>query len=164
MDYFLEIKTKLSKLISFKNTIKSIGWLMKYAQVTAMDLNEIYEGKFNKTRHLMCWVHVISITFTLLLLLAVIIWDPLFYTFVDDKFPNNFRQLLELGFSLGAISVVMRYDYLDAQRKTNLSIFKMFYSLQHDIKSEHKLSDKNYKRVSVFAQLIDLLFLKYRSV
>lgn len=127
MDYFLEIKTKLSKLISFKNTIKSIGWLMKYAQVTAMDLNEIYEGKFNKTRHLMCWVHVISITFTLLLLLAVIIWDPLFYTFVDDKFPNNFRQLLQLGCTLMSISIIMRYDNLDDQRKTGLSSYQIFY-------------------------------------
>ena len=48
------IKTKLRKSVNFPAKVKSIGWIMKYFQFTAIDLTEVNEGKFNKTRYLLC--------------------------------------------------------------------------------------------------------------
>ena len=53
--------------------------------------------------------------------MSMLIWDPVFDTFVDDKFPSNTKHLIELGSSLVVLSVVMRYDYLNAQKKMRLS-------------------------------------------
>ena len=84
--------------------------------------------------------------------------------FIDENFPNNFKQLLQLGMTFLVFSEVMRYDHLDGQRKSGLSFYKTFYSLQHDIKSEHKLTGENYKRISIYSQTIDWVYLKIGSI
>ena len=158
------IKTKLRKSVNFPATIKSIGWMMKYFQFTAIDLTEIYEGTFNRIRYLLCWIHLPLVGLGFLQIFSMVNWDQYYQLLVDEKFPNNFKQLLVLGMALNVLSEVMRYDHLDGQRKSGLSFYKIFYSLQHDIKSEHQLTHGNYKRLSLYSQTIDWIYLKIGSI
>ena len=158
------IKRKLRKSVNFPATIKSIGWMMKYLQFTAIDLTEIYEGTFNKMRHLLCWIHMIFVSFGFVFGASVIDSDSVYRFVNNDYFPNNFKQLLGLGLSLTILSMTMRFDHLLCQAKSGLSCYKMFYALQHDIKSEHELIDKNYKRLSIYSQLIDWIYLRCMGI
>ena len=157
------IKTKFKKSVNFPATIRSIGWIMKHFQFTAIDLTEIYEGTFNKTRYLLCWFHFLLVGLGFLQAFGIVNWNKCYEWIIDENFPNNVKQLIQLGMRLIVLSQVMRYDHLDGQRKSGLSFYKIFYSLQHDIKSEHQLTDENYKRLSLYSQLIDWIYLKIGS-
>ena len=112
---------------------------------------------------MLCWIHLLLVGLGFLQAFAIENCNQYYQLFIDEDFPNNFKQLLQLGIAFLILSEVMRYDHLDGQRKSGLSFYKIFYSLQHDIKSEHPLTDENYKRISLYSQLIDWIYLKIGS-
>lgn len=127
MKYFQNIKAKLRKSVNFPSTIKSVGWMMKNFQFTAMNITDIYEGKLDKTRYWLCWVHQCSVILMIIMGTAILKSDTLYQLLVDENyFPKNTKQLLGLLLGLTILACVLRYDYLDGQRKSGLSFYKLF--------------------------------------
>ena len=49
-----KIKSKKSKFVDLSKSTELIGYLIKTTQLTSVDLTEIYHGKINQKRYLLC--------------------------------------------------------------------------------------------------------------
>lgn len=140
-------------------TIKLVGYLIKLTQLTSVDLTEIYLGKFNFIRYLMCWFQFLVLNVSLVCLIIIINNDWFFAFFDNEYFPKNIKPILiSLGLIVG-LSISIRFDILMAEKNGLISEHKVFYYLQENIRSHHGLTDKNYEKLSIVAKFVKAVLL-----
>ena len=75
--------------------------------------------------------------------------------------PDHVKPLL-LSTSLASIIFLqMKIDFILAEIKWLLSPFKIFYYLINNLKSNHKLNDRNFNRLAILSRLIQIVILNF---
>ena len=139
-----KIKSKLSKSVDLSKSVQLIGYLIKTTQLTSVDFTEIYHGKVNPKRYLMCILHFVMNC--LGIIIGFIVNYPLYHLIENEYFPKNFQKLLLFGLIDMIMSSSMRMDMIFDEWKNRLSIFKFCYYIQNNIKSKHRLNKSNHRK------------------
>ena len=151
---------KLDHLINLTNSLKSISYWMVKTCLTSVDFTEINEGQLNIIRYLICSLELFLMILGFMVLSSLAIFDSLYILIDNEYFPDKIRILAVLALSLLLLSIISRFDFLQGEWKTHLSSYKFFYFLQFDIRSKHGLTKGNYKKLSILAKFIEIVFLK----
>ena len=144
-----------------KNSIKHLMKLMRKFYVTSIGFDGIYFGSKNPKRFRKCVLICALIWMFIIQLILIFISDYL-YSLVDNPFlPDHFRTFLLLTIIGFLVICVGKTDLLLGEIKYNLDPLKIFYYLMKNMKSKHKLNDKNYKKLAIFIGFVELMMLDY---
>ena len=73
----------------------------------------------------------------------------------------QFKAIIILGITGLILTFAIRIDLIIEERKFKLRNLEFFYYLIHNIKSKHKLTDKNYKLILIVAKSLEWYLIKY---
>ena len=136
--------------INLGDTIKLGGFLAKNTFLISVDITEIYFGKFNLIRYLICWAHFFMFLITVMFGISLITFDSMFQLIDNKFFPENIKPFIILS-TVGLIcTTVGRFDALMAEWNGTISVFSVMYYLQEDIESKHGLTKSNHKKLTIF--------------
>ena len=151
---------KIFQLILSTNlseTIKLVGFLAKNSFMISVDITEIYFGKFNLIRYLICWANFFMLFITLMFGISLITFDSMFQLIDNEFFPKNIKRFIILAI-VGLIGLtVCRFDLLMAELNGSISVLKVIYYLQEDIKSKHGLTNSNHKKLTYLVKIFKVL-------
>ena len=158
------INNLISKIHDYFLIEKSLNNLMKISVkyfVTSIDFNDIYYGNKNPKRFKTCVLIYILMCLMTFGCISFILIDDL-YSFIDIPFPiGQFKTLLLFGALSAIMILVAKTDIILGEIKSNLNQLKIFYYLMNDIKSKHKLSRANYKKLAILSRIIQILIMNY---
>ena len=90
-----------------------------------------------------------------------------YFDFIDLWFkidgpllPNHLRTLYLSG-ALLLMIVLIKVDILLGEVNYNLNPFKVLNFLMYDLKSKHKLTDGNYKKLAILSKMIRTGLMNY---
>ena len=156
----LFIHRNFDEFINLSKTIDQENYWFKLSQMVSVDFTQLYFGKFNLKRYRICCFHLI-------MMICYLIWSILLFSndwvfnLIDNEYlPKNFRKLIFCLILFAVIIISLRFDLLLAEWNRNILVFKMFYYLKEDIKSEHGLTDENYKKFSILSKLLVVICFK----
>ena len=154
-NYFNKIKFKLQQHFKVDHLLYKLAHLLKINLIVGIDNFETKNPKHFKLfliNYILNWM--------------VILWHIIFlssdlYSLIQSPFlTDGFNVVLTLATLALIHALIIRTDILLGQVKSNLSPFKFSYYLAKDIKSKHKLTEKNYNRLAIFFRInfIGLLY------
>ena len=156
-----KFKRNLYEFILLKKSLQILNDFIKKYYILSIGFEEMYFGYRNQKR--LKIVIVICILFwlaTLCHLLFVLSND--LYSFLDGPYlPDHCRVLITLGIIILLFISVLKTDLLIGEIKFNSKPFEVFYYLMHDVKSKHKMNEKNYKRLAIISRIVQLIMMKY---
>ena len=143
---------------------KSLNQLMKIAVkyfLISISFNDIYYENKNPKQFKKCFLICILIWLMTLSLISFVISDDM-YSLIDSPFlPRHFRTLLSLLSFSSIMLLTAKTDLLLGEIRSNLDQFKIFYYLINNIKSKHKLSKQNYKKISILSRIIQIYTMNF---
>ena len=133
---------------------RSLGHLMKVANNSyfiSIGIDEINDGIMNPNQFQITTWHLIYygiFTFIINLFAAS---NYFYLLLMDGILPKQFRLIIILVGNGFTLFLAQKIDMFFGEIKFNLSPFKVFYYLINNLKSEHKLTDLNYKRFAILS-------------
>ena len=163
-----KIKYKINNLISKIHDYflieKSLNNLMNISVkyfVTSIDSNDIYYGDKNPKRFKTCVLIYVLMCLMTFGYISFILSDDM-YSLIDSPFlPGHFRTMLLLTALSTIMILVAKTDIILGEIKFDLNQLKIFYYLINDVKSKHKLSEANYKKLTILSRIIQILIMNY---
>ena len=134
-------------------TIKLGGFFAKNTFMISVDMTEIYFGQFNLVRYLMCWIHFFMLLITLVFCISLITFDPMFQLIDNEFLPKNVKPIIILVIVALISATIARFDFLMAEWNGTISVFRVVYYLQEDIKSKHGLTNNNHKKLKTLVKI-----------
>ena len=86
-------------------------------------------------------------------------WPLISGPYLPDFIKTDFIAVIMMMF----FTAFCKTDFILGHIKYNLTPLKVFYHLKMDIKSRHKLTEKNYKRLAILSRIITVIMLNYAS-
>ena len=137
-----------------------ITWWNHYYFISS-NINEIHQGIYNRKRNFIC-IFICLYCFLSILITSIILYSNEGYQFIKVfYFVKQFKASILLALIGLILTFAIRIDLLIEERKFKLRILKFFYYLFHNVKSKHKLTDKNYKKILIIARSLELFLIKY---
>ena len=155
----VNLKVKIQNYYSFEH---SLNYVMKIAvkyYVFSINHNDIYYGRKNPKQFKVYLLIYILSWLTTIYMMSFILSDYM-YSLIDSPFDNFRTELLFLSISSLMIAIA-KTDFLLGEVKSNLKSFKIFYYLINDIKSKHKLSRRNYKKLAILSRILQIFIIDY---
>ena len=151
-DYFLSPQC-YSDLI---NTIKQHN-------VISTDIQGINYGYSNYKRYLISLINGIYYWLsTLIFIIIIYYYDNFISLFPLHLYINSFKVFVIAAVNILFLGSIIKMDFLIEDRSYNLRSLKLFYYLAHNLKSKHKLNDKNYKLLTILTRILHIYWLKYQ--
>ena len=75
--------------------------------------------------------------------------------------PNHFRTLYLSGALLFMMVALIKVDILLGEKKYNLKRFRVLYFLMYNLKSKHKFTDVNYKKLAILSKMVQTGLMNY---
>ena len=148
-----KLKNKVNEFFFMSNSLNRLMKSLKRYYVTSVTFEDIYYEIKNPKRFKICVLNCIMFWMVTLLMSLFLISDKL-YSLIDGPFlPRHFTTFLLLIIILIFIHTVCKTDLLLGEINYNLSPLKIFYYLMNDLKSKHKLSNENYKKLAILSRL-----------
>ena len=155
------LKHSFNSYFSFKN---SLGNLMKFCKrfyIYSVGFDDMYYGLKNPKRLkisiMICVMLWIATFYHLLLVTSDDVWG-----LIDGPFvPGHYRTTLGLYLIIIFTVSVIKTDQIIGEIEYNSKPLEVFHFLMNNIKSKHKLTERNYKRLAIFSRLVQLLLLNY---
>ena len=139
------------------DTIKLGGFMAKNSFLISVDITEIYFGKFNLIRYFICWVHFFILFITLMFGISLITFDSMYQLIDNEFFPKNTKPVIILLNVLLICANASRFDLLMAEWNGKISVWRIMYYLQEDIKSKHGLTNNNHKKLTNLVNIFKVL-------
>ena len=154
-------KQNLNSYFSFENTISSLIKFCKRFYIYSVGFDDIYYGFRNPKRltiSIMICVMLWVVTFYHLLLVT----SDHVYGLIDGEFvPDLYRTDLAFNFIILFMVCVIKTDQIIGEIKYNAKPLEVFHFLMHNIKSKHKLTFNNYKKLEIFSRFQQIFLLNY---
>ena len=145
---------------------KSLNQLMKIAMkyfFISISFDDIYYGNKNRKQFKKCVLIYILMWLVTFLFISFVLSDDM-YTLIGSPFlPRHFRTLMFLSSIAAVMLLIVKTDLILGEIKSNLDQFKIFYYLINNIKSKHKLSRKNYKKISILSRITKICSMDYAT-
>ena len=137
----------------------------RYYYVISSNINEIHQGIHNRKGNFVC-LFICLYCFLSILIGSVIICSNRFFNFIKANYfiIPQFKEMIILGITGLILTFAIRIDLIIEERKFKLRNLEFFYYLIHNLKSKHKLTDKNYKRIFILARTMELFIVKLNVV
>ena len=136
---------------------KSMNQMMKIAVkyfLISISLNDIYYGNKNPKQFKKCVSIYILMWLMSFNCILFVLSDDMYSLIDSPSVPRYFRTFLLLLSISSVMILTAKTDLLLGEIKSNLDQFKIFYYLINNIKSKHKLSKQNYKKISILSRII----------
>ena len=160
------ITTKSIDLISFNeafNLSETIGqtsdWL-KTINLISVGFTELYFGKFDLVRYAIGCLHFIIMNISISISILIFSNDWLFSLIDNEFFPEKSQLMILFIIFLLMIAISIQFDYLLAEWNGTASVLNVFYYLQEDIKSKHRLTRSNHMKLSILTKVLYLINVK----
>ena len=154
-------KKSFNSYFIFRNSIENLMKFCKRFYIYSVGFDDMYFGFSNPKRLkisiMICATLWIATVYHLLLITSDDIWGLIDGSFV----PGHYRTTLGLYFILIFLVSVIKTDQIIGEIEYNSKPLQVFHFLMNNIKSKHKLTERNYKRLAIFSWLTQLLLLNY---
>lgn len=145
------------EFIDLPKTLEKVNFWIKKIYLLSVDLTEIYQNKINYYQYWIAWMHLIMMFIGIVTFIAFISNDWL-YTLIDNEFlPNKFKILCIYLILCATLAMMLRFDLLMAEGNRNLSVLKVFYYLQLNLRSKHGLNQENYRKYSILCKFLHVI-------
>ena len=108
---------------------------------------------------LVCLINWITTLYHLIWTSSDYLWSKTDEPFLPDKSRVCYLGMVILFFYIG----VFKTDLALGEINSNLSPFKVYYPLMKDVKTIHKLTDRNYKKLAIVSRIIIIFALNYAA-
>ena len=152
-------KIDWDQINSVSKTIKTINYLINKTQYASVDFNGWYNDQFNFKRYFVCLLHMVMLSFCLLIGLYNLYFDSLFY-FVESISPKISKSLIITALLLVVLAFIIRLDVFIGEWNRRICVYKYFHLIEDNIESKHGLTKKNYRKLSTLVRLTELFVLK----
>ena len=151
------VKQKFIKYFSMEDSLGHLIEMAKKFYFISIGIDEVNDGTKNEKRFRFIILHQIYLAIFIFNLILISASDYLYSILKMDILPNHIR-LFFIEFAIGTSWVfVIKIDMLLAEIKWNLSPLKVFCFLINNIKSKHKLTDLNYKRLAFLSRIVQIV-------
>lgn len=156
-----KFKRNLNEFILLKKSLQILNDFIKKYYILSIGFEGMYFGYRNQRR--LKIVIVICILFWLATLCHLLfVTSNGLYSFLDGPYlPDHCRVIITLGIIILLFVSVFKTDLLIGEIKFKSEPFEVFYYLMHDMKSKHKMNEKNFKRLAVISRIVQLIMMKY---
>ena len=127
----------------------------------SIGFDDIYYGDKNPKQLKISILVLTYLWLTVLYGLSFILNDYMFSLMDIPLFNGHLRQLVMLGVSIVFLDAMFKTDYLIGEMNCNLNQFKVLYYLMMDWKRNHRLNDKNYKRLAILSRIIQFWLIDF---
>ena len=157
-----KLKRNYNDYVTLRKSIEYLNDFLKKYYILAVGFEGMHFGISNSKRRKIITVICILFWFTTLFHVMLVTSDDI-YSIIDGPYlPDYCRIILILATIFLFFTSVVKTDLLIGEIKHNhCEALKMFYYLMLDIKSKHKINDKNYKRLAIISRIVQLLMLNY---
>ena len=158
-----QYKQKLSEYFLFKNSIESLSKTIRKFYVASIGIDDIYNDIKRPKKFKLCILICILMWLTTFWHILIIISNDLF-ELIYSPFLADFTRtwILFLVIILNLVSII-KTDIVFGEMKNNLKALKIYYGLTVNDKLMHRLTDKNYKRLQIWARIIIIIFINCAS-
>lgn len=156
-----KLKQKSKEHFMLKSSIKCISTTAKNCYVLSSGFEEMYFGVKSRKRFVirifLCILTWLAALHHLIMTVSSDLWS-----LIDGPFiPKYFRQCILVRVLLLFLVATLKTDILLGEINDNLSPVRIFYHLSMDIKSKHKLTDHDYKRLAILTRIILIFLMDY---
>ena len=156
-----KFKQKINDYFLLKNSLEAFSNALKKYYVFSVGFDEIYYKARNPKRFklciLACIMNWIASFYHLIWISSDYLWSKTDGPFLPEK-----ARIGCLGVMILLLHIsVFKTDLILGRINCKICPFKIFYPLMKDAKSIHKLTDRNYKKLSVLSLLIIICTLNY---
>ena len=111
-------------------------------------------------RYLMCCLNLFMMIIGFILMFLIIYFDSIFNLIDNEFLPKHTKIILFASLVLIFNSIIRPLDIIINEWKNHLSFLKIFRHLQENNKSKHGLTRKNYKKLSILSNLVNLMLIR----
>lgn len=126
---------KFDGYVNATKTLRHNGCWLKKIHIISVDTQQIYNDQFNLKRYCIGWFNLFVLNFAVFLLNLLISNQWFIHRFYSEFLPKNFKIICSYLLLPLLITISVRFDLLLAQWNGNISVFKVFYYVQENIKS-----------------------------
>ena len=159
-----KVKQKIFKYFSLDS---SLGHLLKYSKrfyVISIESDQIYYEFRNSIRFKICVLICTFMWLSTLFQLSFVISDHIYSLGHHPNLPNFLRIIYLSGILFTTLITIIKTDFLFAEINYNLEPFKVFHFLMNNMKSKHKLTNVNYKRLAIYTRFIVIYIMNYSTM
>ena len=155
------VKLKIIQHFGIKNLLYNLMYLFKMNFIFTIELDEIHFGMRNPKRIKLNILNTM-ISWVICLLPFPFLTSEYVFSFIKSPFlPDDFNVLI-IAITIFMIHCSMvKTDLLFAEIKYNLDQFKIIYLIAKDIKSKHKLTQKNYNQLTNILRISTVMLFYY---
>lgn len=151
-------KQGLNSFFSFENTINNLAKFLKRFYIYSVGFDDMYYG-FRNPRTLKIVIIICVMLWIVTGYHLLLVTSDHVYGLIDGQFvPDLYR--IDLAFNLIILFMVcvIKTDQIIGEIKYNTKPLEVFHFLMCNIRSKHKLTLKNYKRLAI-SSFINKIFL-----
>ena len=155
---FIEDYVKDNSFASF------FSFMVKY-NVISIGIHDIFNGRKNKKRFIFSIINSMLLWLSFLFTISFLISTKLISLLENPKIP--FDQLKQI---IGVFSTVLflvsnlKTDFLREEKRNNLIQLKFIYHLMINDQSNHKLNNRNYRILKIFARVCYFLMIEVGGI
>ena len=155
---------KFTDFIDLTKIIKKFGKWIKNWRITTVDVTGIYYNQFNMYRYYINLIHFFYLTIIFINGTLIISNNFLWELFNNDYFPNHTRILTIAALAFTILAISVRFDILIAEWLKLMNFLKFFYYLQENDQSKHRLTKRNYLKISILAKSIEIFVIRFYAI
>ena len=156
-----KLKRKSKEYLMLENWMKCLSNTARNCYVLSGGFDEIYEGIRNRKRFVIRILLCILMWLAALYHLILTVSDDLWWLIDGPFIPKYLRQCILVRVLVLFLVAILKTDILCGEINDNLSPVRIFYHLSMDIRSLHKLTDHNYKRLAILAEIVIIFMMDY---
>lgn len=153
---YKKVKKRVKKYFQLRNSLEDLSKIMKKLFIFSVSFDEIYYGKKNPKRFLICCL-ISGLIWLIFLFHLIIICSNYTFSLIDNPKIKYLRAFISLATVIFWFVAFNKSDVYLLMELKNLVVLKIFYYLRQNIKSKYKLNDKNYNLLGILTRIILLI-------
>ena len=162
--YARKIRKRIFKYFTLENSLNDLMNYSKRFYVISIGFDQIYYGLKNSMRFKICVLICTFMWLSTLFQLSFVISDHIYSLGHHPNLPNFLRIIYLSGILFTTLITIIKTDFLFAEINYNLEPFKVFHFLMNNMKSKHKLTNVNYKRLAIYTRFIVIYIMNYSTM
>ena len=155
----LKIISKIKEYFLFRNSIDRLSNFAIKFYVCSIGIDDIYYGNKHPKRFKICILNCLLVWLSCLSTLTLLLSDQLFSPINIPLFSGQLKIILMLLISTAFMTGSFKTDFLIGEINYNLSPLKVIYYLKFDLKNKHNLNDKNYKKLTIWFRIVQIVLI-----
>ena len=156
-----DFNESVNEYFTLQNSLEYLNKFLKTFYIYSVGFDDMYYG-FRNPKRLRISVVICSLLWLVTLYHLLLVTSDDVYSLINGPFlPELFKVLLLFNFIVLFLITAIKTEIIFGEVKCNTEPFKVFHFLMRNVKSKHKLTEKNYKKLAILSRIVQICLLNY---